>query len=71
MGKLGPAGIGGVLRNHVGHSTLVFPKSVEIRDSDEAELFSIRRALSIWADYGGSKLVIEGDSANVIKWARG
>lgn len=43
----------GVLRDHLGHSTLVFLESMGIRDSNEEELLGIMRALCIWADLGG------------------
>lgn len=46
-GKPGPLGIGGVLRNHSGVTTLVFTESVGIRDSNEAELLSIKRVLTL------------------------
>lgn len=47
--KPGPVGIGGVLRNHSGISSLVFTKPVGVRDSNDAELLSIRREeLTLW-----------------------
>lgn len=39
-----------------------------VKDSNEAKLIGIRRALAFWANYGMS---IEGYSANAIKCARG
>lgn len=48
-GKPGPAEIVDNLRDHQGHTYLVFTKSVGTKDSNEAELFSISRALTIWA----------------------
>lgn len=45
-GKLGPVGIGGVLRNHSCLTLLVFIES-GMRDSNETKLFSIRRTLTI------------------------
>lgn len=32
---------------------------------------SIKRALTIWKDFGVGNLIIEGDSANAFKWASG
>lgn len=70
-GKPGQAGIGGVLRNHKGESYIIFNESVGIKDSNEAEILSIRRALLIWMHFGHENLIIEGDSANAFKWAFG
>lgn len=42
-----------------------------MRDSKEVELLSIRRALTLWRAFGQGTLVIEGDSENAIKWAKG
>lgn len=46
-------------------------KSVGIKDSNEAELLTIRRVLTIGTSFGEVKLVVESDSSNAIKWARG
>lgn len=45
--KSGLTGIRGVLRNHKGESSIMFNESVCIKDSNEAEILSIRRALVI------------------------
>lgn len=50
---------------------MVFTESIDTRDSNEAELVSIRRALFIWVGRGGEKLVIDGDLANSIKCTKG
>lgn len=67
MGPLGASrdrqGLGGVFRNHQGHTTLVFTESEGTNDSNEAELLSIMSALNIWVGSGGGKLLIEGDSS--------
>lgn len=47
-GKMGLAAIGGVLCD----STIVFSKSVGLRDANEAELLVIRRALTLWTSFG-------------------
>lgn len=44
-GKSGPAGIGGVLRDYEGSTSIVFIESVGTRDSNETEILSIRSAL--------------------------
>ncbi|XVE61157.1 hypothetical protein DITRI_Ditri06bG0017300 [Diplodiscus trichospermus] len=41
MGKPGPAGIGGVLRDHLANAKIIFFKSVGIADSNLAELLAI------------------------------
>lgn len=46
-GKSGPAGIGGVLRDHSGSTRVVFSESVGIMESNEAALLSIRRTLTL------------------------
>lgn len=71
IGKPGSAGIGGVLRNHMGENSIMFNESVSIKDSNEAEILTIKRALIIWKDYGQGNLIIEEDSANAFKWALG
>lgn len=42
-----------------------------IKESNEVELLSIQRAMSLAFDEGGDKLVIESNSSNAIKWAKG
>lgn len=69
--KLGLAGIGGALCDSVGTSSIVFSKSMGLRDSNEAKILGIRRTLSLWVYNSEGKLIIEGDSANTIKWTRG
>lgn len=66
-GKLGPTGIGGVLRNSERAILLFFIESIGVKDSNEAELVGIRRTLGLWVHFGQGKLIIEGDSMNAIK----
>ena len=47
-GKPGPAGIGGVLRNHKGKILHMFSKNVGGKDSTEAEILAILEALCIY-----------------------
>lgn len=54
----------------IGAKPIMFNESMGIKDSNEVEIFSIRRALEIWKDYGQGDLEIEGDSANALKWAK-
>lgn len=67
----GPTGVGGVLCNHTGKPLVIFLKSIGRRESNEAKLFSIRKALTIWISLGLGKLVIESNSANAVKWVSG
>lgn len=70
-GKPRPSGIGGVLRDVARTSSLVFSKPVGRRDSNEADLLVIRRALTLWVPMRYGNLIIEGDSSNAIQWAKG
>lgn len=60
-----------MLRNHLGYTRIAFSESVGIKESNEAELLNIRRTLSLGAALRGEKLIIESDSFNAIKWAKG
>jgi ribonuclease HI len=70
LGKPGPSGIGGVLRNHYGH-LLVFSIPVGILDSNLAELRDIVKAIELSASnclLHHKHLIIESDFVNVISW---
>ncbi|GMJ08610.1 hypothetical protein HRI_004530200 [Hibiscus trionum] len=49
MGHFGEAGIGGILRNHLGETIVKFSKSIGISDLSTAELVAIKEAVSIFA----------------------
>jgi ribonuclease HI len=69
LGKPGPSGIGGVLRNHHGHLLGMFFVPVGILDSNIAELRAIVKAIELSASnclLHHQHLIIESDSANVI-----
>lgn len=70
-GKSGPTRIGGVLTDHLGCISIIFTEAVETKESNETELLSIRRALTLGSSLGGTKLEIENDSSNAIKWTKG
>lgn len=70
-GTSGPAGIRGVMQDHTGNSSIVFFEPVGRKESNEAELLSIKRALTIWTSIGRGKLFIESDSTNTVKWVTG
>ncbi|KAK8984755.1 hypothetical protein V6N11_020070 [Hibiscus sabdariffa] len=72
-GSFGPAGIGGVLRNHEGKMLCYFSKNVGVIDAPTAELLVIKEAgilfkSSKWAR--SHHLFVECDSNNVVHWIR-
>ncbi|MFQ6635590.1 hypothetical protein Gotur_011212 [Gossypium turneri] len=62
-GKSGPAGCGGVLRDHSGKILVIFSGLLCILESKEAELRSIILALE-----NAQKIIVESDSKVVILW---
>jgi ribonuclease HI len=71
LGKPGPSGIGGVLRNHHGHLLGMFSVPVGILDSNIAELRAIVKAIELSASnclFHHQHLIIESDSVNAISW---
>ncbi|XVF48928.1 hypothetical protein PTKIN_Ptkin03bG0227800 [Pterospermum kingtungense] len=56
FGKPGPAGIGGVLRNHVETELICFSKHVGMEDSNVAEIMAITKALVLFLAYLGELL---------------
>ncbi|EOY13586.1 Uncharacterized protein TCM_032186 [Theobroma cacao] len=67
----GPAGIGGILRDHRGYVKIIFSKAIGGADSNLAETMAVREALltysvSRWKE--NHKLLIESDSSNAVKW---
>lgn len=71
LGKPGPSGIGGVLRNHHGHVLGMFSVPVGILDSNFAELRAIVKAIDLSASnchLHHQHLIIESDSVNAIRW---
>ncbi|XVF07574.1 hypothetical protein REPUB_Repub06bG0151200 [Reevesia pubescens] len=71
VGKPRPAGIGIVLRSNNGEFLLVFSRSIDVQDSNDAEFLTILEAFLIfagskWCSIGG--LIVESDSLNAVKW---
>ncbi|XVE85397.1 hypothetical protein DITRI_Ditri17bG0087800 [Diplodiscus trichospermus] len=67
QGKPRPAGIGGILRDHNEEVLIVFSKSIDVADSNFAELMAIRESflLFLTSPWLNSKmLIIESDSTN-------
>lgn len=67
-GKLGPAGIGGVLQNSRGDELVVSSKFLDVKDSNEVEVLVILGALQIFSVSFKWQLVVESDSLNAIIW---
>ncbi|EOX99545.1 Uncharacterized protein TCM_008248 [Theobroma cacao] len=72
-GKLGPAGIGGLLRDHHDFIRGTFSHHIGIEDSNFAELQAIHQGLNFffaspWAS--NHQLEVESDSTDVILWVK-
>lgn len=67
-GKLGLAGIEGVLRNSDEIVLAMFSKHVGCMESNEAGMVAILEALQIFTPSFNTKLVVESDSMNGISW---
>lgn len=65
-GKLGPAGIGGVLQNSRGDELVVSSKFLDVKDSNGVEVLAILGALKIFSGSFKGQLVVESDSLNAI-----
>ncbi|GLU10942.1 hypothetical protein SLE2022_277170 [Rubroshorea leprosula] len=73
IGKLGLAGIGGVLRNEGGLVIGLFSRSIGVVDSNVAELVAICEALEMFlaSDWVTSRsLIIETNSSRAVSWVR-
>jgi ribonuclease HI len=71
LGKPGPSGIGGVLRDHNGIIFGIFSLSFGILDSNIADLKAVVKAIELSASncrLYHKHIIIESDSTNVISW---
>jgi len=71
LGKPDPSVIGGVLRNYNGIFLDIFFLSIEILDSNAAELRTIVKAIELLASkchLYRKHIIIKSDSANIISW---
>ncbi|KAL4272667.1 hypothetical protein GQ457_13G012470 [Hibiscus cannabinus] len=68
--KPGPAGCGCVLRDYLGIVLALFSSPLDVMESNEAELFTIRAVLVFYAasQWQEWPLVIESDSRIVVAW---
>ncbi|XVE78048.1 hypothetical protein DITRI_Ditri13aG0112900 [Diplodiscus trichospermus] len=72
LGKPGPAGIGGILRDHLGNELIRFSRSVGMSESNVAELLAIREAFVLYVSSSWARchdLLIESDSLTAVNWA--
>lgn len=67
-GKPGQACIGGALRDEKGAVLCMFCKSIEIRNSNKAEVLAILEALRIFSRSFQRRLIVESNSYNAISW---
>lgn len=69
----GEAGIGGILRNSVGETKMMFSKAIGRGDANLAEVLAIRQAFMMFAASNWNEshfLVIESDSFNAVSWIK-
>ena len=74
IGKLGPTGIGGVLRDCNAKVKGLFSVKIGVADSNYAELRAVLEALVVYdaqSEIRGSSLIIESDSYNCVSWVNG
>ena len=74
VGKPGPAGIGGVLRDSTAKVKGMFSVNIGTADSNYAELRAVLEALDMYSTQNiihGSHLIIESDSQNCVSWVNG
>lgn len=62
--KPDPAGIGGVLQNHERQVLLTFPKSIGVRNLNEADVLTILEALRLYASSFHKLSIVESYSSN-------
>ena len=71
--KLGPTGIGGVLKDSMVAVKIVFSKAIGVANSKFVELLVVREIVCIltfsrWVH--SHRLIIESDFSNVVKWIK-
>ena len=66
--NLGRLGYGAIIRNEKGEVMAAMTASgPKVSISDEAEMLACRKAIEFAVDVGFSRMIIEGDSINVIQ----
>ncbi|XP_077219625.1 uncharacterized protein LOC143853779 [Tasmannia lanceolata] len=71
FGNPGPAGIGGVHRDELGIVAWAYAGPIGIVYASEAEFRAVHQGIKFLAIKGADKVIIEGDSSNVISWLQG
>ncbi|XP_077215805.1 uncharacterized protein LOC143850438 [Tasmannia lanceolata] len=71
IGNPGDAGIGGLCRNSKGDVLWAFSGPIGVADSSEAEVRAAHCGLKLLDPSVFDKVIVEGDSSNVILWLRG
>ncbi|XP_077232621.1 uncharacterized protein LOC143869967 [Tasmannia lanceolata] len=71
LGNPGPAGIGGVLRDENGVTKWAFSGPIGIENSNEAKIKAILHGIRLMEGRDLDRLIVEGDSLNVIIWLDG
>ncbi|KAG9442213.1 hypothetical protein H6P81_018067 [Aristolochia fimbriata] len=71
QGNPSPAGFGGVFRDHEGTIFLTYAGPLGHEDSTVAEMTALLQGLRIFRSRLQGKLLVEGDSKNVIGWCEG
>ncbi|XVE48614.1 hypothetical protein DITRI_Ditri01bG0015500 [Diplodiscus trichospermus] len=67
--KSGPAGIVGILRDHMSSVKIVFSKHIGTAES--TELLAVGEAFLLFVEYewvNSHKIIIESESSNVVQW---
>ncbi|XP_077232383.1 uncharacterized protein LOC143869472 [Tasmannia lanceolata] len=68
--SLGPAGIGGLLRDENGDVIWAFSGPIGVAGSNEVEVQAIYQGICFLQSEDLNRVEIEGDSLNVIRWVR-
>jgi ribonuclease HI len=66
-GNPGPAGVGGIFRNHQGETLLLYASSLGISTNNATKLAGLRRGMELAIEKGFSMLEVEGDSLLIIR----
>ncbi|XVE81663.1 hypothetical protein DITRI_Ditri15bG0083200 [Diplodiscus trichospermus] len=71
LGKPIEAGIGGIMKNHVGRELIRFSKYVGIIDSNKTELLAVKKVFTPFLSSPWAKdhiRIIKNDSKSVVSW---
>ncbi|XP_077234187.1 uncharacterized protein LOC143876359 [Tasmannia lanceolata] len=71
MGNPIPSGIGRVLRDEFGAVRWAFAGPIGVADANEDEVRAIHQGIKLLVKEDMNRLVLEGDSFNVIRWLKG